>query len=59
MNRDRLDWAIKTKQPWPVIQSVEGCSYEEYRRRKLALRYESRARRAVQLSSVKPSGDEK
>jgi len=37
-----MEWAIRNKQPWPLIQRIEGVSYEEYRATKLRLREKRR-----------------
>lgn len=47
INQERLEWAIKTKQSWPMIQKIEGVTYEEYRRVKLRLREERRRKRGI------------
>lgn len=43
-NRHRLEWAIRNKQPWPLIKKIEGVTYEEYRRVKWRIRAERRAK---------------
>jgi len=45
MRKDRLEWAIRTKQKWPLIKSVEGCTYEQYRKAKAKIKAEQRAER--------------
>lgn len=37
-NVHRLEWAIRNKKPWPLIQRIEGVTYEEYRKTKERLR---------------------
>lgn len=38
MNQDRLQWAVRTRQRWPLIRSIEGCTYTEYRQIKEQIR---------------------
>ena len=50
-NRQRLEWAIRNKQPWPLIQKIEGVTYEEYRRVKWRIRAEKKAKDDTRHSS--------